>query len=238
MLVIPVLALTAYIYDACKLLTFDDKLAGLLTSVLLIFYCLQYIATMKSKLALTFYHLFISMMVTVGNIIYLSYYLRKKWSDTSNSMHGLYFCLDSIFTLVLWICKILAVYSAHDKYCFYCSRKLFQRLNLNYHVRPHIEVHQRDLFRFVSRLGAILATRWDYAYVMFHFGQAMMCGHTSTQADYFVWLNPFLRARKQAHFSFELLTIVLQRHLRTYRIGKKWTLYNKRLAQPRKWKIQ
>ena len=151
----PIIALTAHIYDAYKLFVLDDTLAGLFSSVLFMFYFLQYFPTMKSKLRLTLYHSTIWLMVTAGNALYICYYLRKN-DRVQQIRYVAYVLLDSFFILAVWVCKMLALCSTHNR-CRWCARKLFQHLNLNYHVKPHIEVRQREFFSFVSRLGAILA---------------------------------------------------------------------------------
>jgi hypothetical protein len=163
MLTIPFLALTAYIYDVYTLLMSEDESAGLLSSVLFIFYFLQYSPTINSKLALTVYHFLIWMMVTVGDILYIPYYLRQNNRIQQIRYVG-YIFLDFIFILVLWSCKMIAVCKVHDK-CYWFCTKIFQHLQLNSNVRLHIKVHQKQFFSFVSRLETILAsvtTEWLY----------------------------------------------------------------------------
>ena len=71
MLIMPVLALGTYIYDAYSFLILNNATAGLLSTVLFIFYFLHYSVTIKSKLTTTIYEVLIWLMVTAGNVLYI-----------------------------------------------------------------------------------------------------------------------------------------------------------------------
>ncbi|CAM4801799.1 unnamed protein product [Rotaria magnacalcarata] len=73
MLIMPLLALGAYIYDAYSFLVINSTTAGILSSMLFIFYFLHYSVTIKSKLATTVYQVLIWLMVTTGDILFLIY---------------------------------------------------------------------------------------------------------------------------------------------------------------------
>jgi len=103
------------------------------------------------------------MMVTVGDILYIPYYLRQNNRIQQIRYFG-YIFLDFIFILVLWSCKMIAVCKVHDK-CYWFCTKIFQHLKLNSNVTLHIKVHQKQFFSFVSRLETILASvaiEWLY----------------------------------------------------------------------------
>jgi hypothetical protein len=156
MLTVPLLALAAYIYDASILLMSNDETGGLLSSILFIFYFLQYSVTIDSKWLLTAYQFLIWIMVTAGDVLYILYYLRKNNQVQLIRYIG-YILLDFVFILALWSCKMMVVCKAHDKNCW-CCIKVFQSLRLDPNLRLYITVRQRQFFSFVSRLEAILAT--------------------------------------------------------------------------------
>lgn len=157
MLTMPVLALAAYIYDACSLFISNNENGGLLSSVLFIFYFLHYSVTINSRWLLTVYQFLIGSMVIAGDIIYVLYHLKKN-NQIQLGRYAAYILLDFVFNLILWICKILTISKAHKKNVWYCTRANEIR-NLNQiNLRLHIKVHQRQFFSFLSRLEAIVAT--------------------------------------------------------------------------------
>ncbi len=152
----PILALVAYIDDASTLFKSNDETGGLLSSILFIFYFLQYSVTIESKWLLTGYQFLIWIMVTAGDVLYVLYYFRKNNQVQLIRYIG-YILLDFVFILALWTCKMAAVCKAHNIDCGCCIR-VFQSLKLNPNLQLNIAVRQRQFFSFLARLEAILAT--------------------------------------------------------------------------------
>ncbi|CAF3531821.1 unnamed protein product [Rotaria sp. Silwood1] len=71
LLTVPLIALGGYVYDAATLVMSNNKTGGLLSSVLFIFYFLQYSVTINSKWLLTLYQFIIWAMVTTGDALVL-----------------------------------------------------------------------------------------------------------------------------------------------------------------------
>ncbi|CAF2106814.1 unnamed protein product [Rotaria magnacalcarata] len=157
MLIMPLLALGAYIYDAYSFLVINSTTAGILSSMLFIFYFLHYSVTIKSKLATTVYQVLIWLMVTTGDVLYAYYNLRENHRVHLIRYIG-FIIIDFLFIFTVWICKMMALYKTHENYGW-CLRQIFHpRFHINPHVRLHIKVHQRQFFSVVSRLETILAT--------------------------------------------------------------------------------
>ncbi len=129
MIIMPILALAAYIYDASTLFKSNDETGGLLSSILFIFYFLQYSVTIESKWLLTGYQFLLWIMVTAGDVVYVLYYFRENNQVQWIRYIG-YILLDSVFNLALWSCKMAAVCKAHNRDCW-CCIKVFQSLKLN-----------------------------------------------------------------------------------------------------------
>jgi hypothetical protein len=71
MVIMPILALAAYIYDALTLFKSNDETGGLLSSILFIFSLVQYSITIESKWLLTGYQFLLWIMVTAGDVLCL-----------------------------------------------------------------------------------------------------------------------------------------------------------------------
>jgi len=156
LLTMPLLAVAAYVYDASSLFVSNNETGGILSSVLFICYFLQYSVTIDSKWLLTAYQFLIWVMVTTGDTLYILYYSRKN-NEVQKIRYIGYIMLDFVFSLALWICKIMAVYKTHNENGWRCIQ-VFQSLNRNLNPSLHIKVRQRQFFSFLSRLEAILAT--------------------------------------------------------------------------------
>jgi len=101
MVIMPILALAAYIYDASTLFKSNDETGGLLSSILFIFYFVQYSVTIESKWLLTGYQFLLWIMVTAGDVLYVLYYFRKNNQVQLIRYIG-YILLDFVFILALW----------------------------------------------------------------------------------------------------------------------------------------
>ena len=135
---LPICARAAYIFDVFYY-HFDEirdsGYEGLLSSILSVFAYLQYCVPIRSRLIRLFYHFFLWLLVEIGILGHLLFYSKQndKYSLILYSTCGI---KDSIYFGCLIYCRVFT----KDR-----------------HIRVHMAIEQRHLFRFISRLEVILA---------------------------------------------------------------------------------
>ena len=137
MVLLPILSLTAYIFDAyyyyytvCQ--SESSIYEGLLSTILMVFSYLQYCAPIKSRGLLITYHLLLWVLVETGHIGYILSFVYSKKTFSIIIFVG-WMLLDATFTIALIYCR---VYKQLDH---------------------HIIVKNKHIFHFISRLEIILA---------------------------------------------------------------------------------
>jgi hypothetical protein len=105
---------------------------GLLSTILILFAYLQYCAPIESKSLLFAYHLFLWILIEVGHIGYFLSYIHSKEVFRAVVFGGWMIC-DIIFTWALLYCRV------------------------QLRLQCHIEVGNKHIFHFISRLEVILA---------------------------------------------------------------------------------
>jgi hypothetical protein len=134
---LPILSLAAYIFDAFyhyeSLYRNSSPIyEGLLSTILMIFAYLQYCAPIESRHLRLAYHLLLWILVEIGHVGYLLSFIHLG-------------NLFSVMIFVGWmICDLL--FTAALLYC-----RVYRELD------PHIEVENKHIFHFLSRLEVILA---------------------------------------------------------------------------------
>ena len=137
MIILPILSLCAYNFDAYfhyiqSLKHSPTIYEGLLSTIVIIFAYLQYCAPIRSKYLCFAYHLLLWFFIEAGHIGYLLSFIHDE-KNFSIVIYVGWMILDLVFTLALLYCR---VYRGLD---------------------PHIEVHNKHIFHFISRLEVILA---------------------------------------------------------------------------------
>lgn len=134
MVILPFCATGSYLFDAWYHFRFpaeERTYEGLLSTIMIVFYYLQYYTPIRSKTILAIYFILLCITKEAATIGYLIYYTHK--GDTFKIIY--YSCIliiDLSFTIGLLYCRIYHSYQSH------------------------IAVENKHLFHFMSRLEVIL----------------------------------------------------------------------------------
>jgi len=134
MIVLPFLSSGSYLFDAWYHYSNppeERNYEGLLSTILIVFSYLQYCAPIRSRKALTIYHVLLCLITEIATIGYLLYYIKKK-EIVSIIFHSCRLLLDVLFTSGLIYCRAVKEYECH------------------------IVVENKHLFHFMSRLEVLL----------------------------------------------------------------------------------
>jgi len=134
---LPILSLCAYISDAYYhyFQSFQSSPAiyeGLLSTILIVFAYLQYCAPIQSRTLRFLYHLLLWVLIETGHIGYLLSFIHERKLFSVVVFVG-WMILDALFILAILYCRV------------------YRELN------HHIEVENKHIFHFISRLEVILA---------------------------------------------------------------------------------
>jgi hypothetical protein len=135
MVILPILAQVAYIFDAFYYLTHHSNgnaYEGLLSTILIVFAYLRYCSPIESRLILFIYYIFLCLLSEIGTIGYMIIFIIKK---------DLFFTLVYIFWGVIELIMTIML--------IYC------RVLMKYQINFIVE--NKHLFHFMSRLEIILA---------------------------------------------------------------------------------
>jgi len=134
MFVLPFCSSGCYIFDAWyhyRYLSEERTYEGLLSTIVIVFYFLQYCAPIRSRKPLAVYYILLCLTKEIGTIGYLLGYIIEK-----DILKIIYYCLmitfDLLFTIGLIYCRVINQYESH------------------------IVVENKHLFHFMSRLEVIL----------------------------------------------------------------------------------
>ncbi|CAF3518111.1 unnamed protein product [Adineta steineri] len=137
--VLPFLAQTAYIFDVFYYHTHSSHAStgygGLLSSILSVFFYLQYCVPLRSRYVCFFYHFSLWILSEVGTIGHVIFYAKE-----SGTLHVVLYILWGLIDSIYFACLI------------YC--RVFSK---HYGLRVHMPIKQEHLFSFISRLELILA---------------------------------------------------------------------------------
>ncbi|CAF0879652.1 unnamed protein product [Adineta steineri] len=136
--VLPFLAQTAYLFDVFYYHTHSNSSTGyegLLSSILSVFFYLQYCVPLRSRYVCFFYHFSLWILSEVGTIGHVIFYTKK-----SDTLHVVLYILWGLIDSIYFACLI---------YCRVFSKQ--------YGLRVHMPIKQEHLFHFISRLEVILA---------------------------------------------------------------------------------
>ncbi len=134
---LPILSLCAYISDAYYhyFQLFQSSPAiyeGLLSTILIVFAYLQYCAPIQSRTLRFLYHLLLWVLHETGHVGYLLSFIHER-KLFSVVIFIVWMFLDVLFTLAILYCRVY------------------------YELNHHIEVENKHIFHFISRLEVILA---------------------------------------------------------------------------------
>jgi hypothetical protein len=137
MILLPILSLCAYIFDAFYYYytlhqSSSSIYEGLLSTIVIVFSYLQYCAPIKSRRLLFAYHVLLWVLVEIGHIGYILSFTHSGKKFSIVIFVGWMIC-DTLFTSGLLYCRV------------------YRRLDYN------IEVENKHIFHFISRLEVILA---------------------------------------------------------------------------------
>jgi hypothetical protein len=137
MVLLPIFASCAYVFDAFyHFYTSRDGspalYEGLLSTIVIVFAYLQYCAPIESRRLRFAYHLLLLVLVETGNVLYLLSFIHSKQLFCVMIFVG-WMIWDILFTLALLYCRV------------------YRQLD------PYIEVENKHIFHFISRLEVILA---------------------------------------------------------------------------------
>lgn len=135
MVILPILAQGAYIFDAFYYLTHhadDNAYEGLLSTILIVFTYLRYCSPIESRLILFIYYIFLCLLNEIGTIGYMITFIIKK-DLFFTIVYGFWGFIELIITIMLIYCRILMKYEVN------------------------FIVENKHLFHFMSRLETILA---------------------------------------------------------------------------------
>ena len=135
MIILPVLAQAAYIFDAFYYLAHHTKTnayEGLLSTILIVFAYLRYCSPIECRRKLFLYYIFLCLLNVTGTMGYMVVFiLQKDWFFV-----GVYICwglIEICFTIMLIYCRVI------------CKQSI------------NFIVENKHLFHFMSRLETILA---------------------------------------------------------------------------------
>ncbi len=137
MVLLPIFSLCAYVFDAFYYYytsrdTSPPIYEGLFSTILIVFSYLQYCAPIESKRLRVAYHLLLWALSEIGHVGYLLSYIHSKNLFCVMIFVG-WMIWDILFTLALLYCRV------------------YRQLD------HHIEVENKHIFHFISRLEVILA---------------------------------------------------------------------------------
>lgn len=137
MVCLPFLSVCTYIFDAYYYKFRSDGSSpsvyeGLLSTIFIVFSYLQYCAPIKSRRLRFAYHIFLWVLIETGHMGYLLSYIRLKKIFSIAIFMG-WMIWDILFTSTLLYCRV------------------YRQLD------PQIEVENKHIFHFISRLEIILA---------------------------------------------------------------------------------
>jgi hypothetical protein len=135
MVILPILAQSAYIFDAFYYLTHhsdDNAYEGLLSTILIVFAYLRYCSPIESRLALFIYYTFLCVLSEIGTIGYMVTFIIKK-DLFFIIIYVFWGFIELIMTIMLIYCRVLMKYEIN------------------------FIVENKHLFHFMSRLEIILA---------------------------------------------------------------------------------
>jgi hypothetical protein len=135
---LPFCAQGAYLFDVYYYHTHGSSSTGyegLLSSILSVFFYLQYCVPLRSRYLRFFYHFTLWVLSEVGTLAHVVYYSKKN-----DVLHVVIYALAGTLDLIYFACLI------------YC------RVSSKHHgLRVHMPIKQEHLFHFISRLEIILA---------------------------------------------------------------------------------
>jgi len=135
MVILPILAQGAYIFDAFYYLTHhskDNAYEGLLSTILIVFAYLRYCSPIESRVTLFIYYIFLCLLSEIGTIGYMIIFIIKK-DLFFTIVYGFWGFIELIMTIMLIYCRVLMKYEIN------------------------FIVENKHLFHFMSRLEIILA---------------------------------------------------------------------------------
>ncbi len=137
MIFLPILSSCAYIFDAyyhyVQLFKSSPEIyEGLFSTILIVFTYLQYCAPIKSRSLRFAYHLLLWVLIEIGHIGYLLSFIHERQLLAVVIFVG-WMISDILFTLAILYCRVY------------------------YELDNHIEMENRHIFHFISRLEVILA---------------------------------------------------------------------------------
>ena len=135
---LPFFAEGAYLFDVYYYHTHGSSSSGyegLLSSILSVFFYLQYCVPLRSRYLRFFYHFTLWILSEVGTLAHVVYYSKKD-----DIFHVVIYSLSGTIDLIYFACLI------------YC--RVFSR---HHGLRVHMPIKQEHLFHFISRLEIILA---------------------------------------------------------------------------------
>ncbi|CAF0868731.1 unnamed protein product [Adineta steineri] len=137
MVILPILSLCAYVGDAFyfyheALEQTPSLYEGLLSTILILFAYLQYCAPIKSRELRLAYHILLYILIETGHVGYIFAYS----------------CTKDLFSVIIFVGWMLCdtFFTAGLIYC-----RIYRQLHF------HIEVENKHIFHFISRLDVILA---------------------------------------------------------------------------------
>ncbi|CAF2352996.1 unnamed protein product [Rotaria sp. Silwood2] len=135
MVILPILAEAAYVFDASYYLTHhsnNNGYEGLCSTILIVFAYLRYCSPIENRVSLFIYYILLCLLSETGTIVYLITFIIKK--DLFSTIdYILWSLLELIFTIMLIYCRIIKKYQIN------------------------FIVENKHLFHFMSRLEIILA---------------------------------------------------------------------------------
>jgi hypothetical protein len=135
MVILPVLAEGAYIFDAYYYASDDGiihRYQGLLSTILVVFTYLRYCAPIESRKMLGIYYVFLCILNEIGTIGYITTYAEHK----------------DVFDIVIYVgWGLLELVMT----CLLLYYRVYEGCHPNFHVES------KHLFHFISRLEVILA---------------------------------------------------------------------------------
>jgi hypothetical protein len=134
MIILPFCSAGSYLFDAWYHYVYptDDRTyEGLLSTIVIVFYYLQYCVPIRSRKALTIYFILLCCVIETASMGYLLYYIKKK-DVLKIVFYTSFLIIDFTFTTALIYCRVINGYESH------------------------IAVENKHLFHFMSRLEVLL----------------------------------------------------------------------------------
>ncbi|CAF0979868.1 unnamed protein product [Rotaria sordida] len=135
MVILPILAQAAYVFDAFYYLTHhsdNNGYEGLCSTILIVFAYLRYCSPIENRISLFIYYILVFLLGEIGGIVYMITSIIKN--DLFSTIdYALWSLLELIFTIMLIYCQVIKKY------------------------KINFIVENKHLFHFMSRLEIILA---------------------------------------------------------------------------------